>query len=1086
MGDPNTPFEVLAQYPYSSEHEDDLNFEKGTTITVRSVEDAEWYFGDYRDPQGNLKEGLFPKAFVAVTERPKGGDELPQPHATSDLEKPADSATIADDGGDEAPQTSVDTDLEKTEKPGADTGASVVQDEQLDFASSVEKEEATHSNMSHAMPPTSNPDLSVFSKPQVVEPVQPESSQPPSSTIAKSSENEPILAEQPKMSLKERIALLQEQQKINQEKEQERQQKLLEKEKRHEHHEAAIVQDSIEPTPESEIARDEDDVPQEGSGFSPEFENSHPKPPALESHSDEENDDEGLQNRDEDGAGQSEKDENNVEDEEEARRAALRERMAKLAGAGRMGMPMSFNPFGMPAQPTRASTILSKKAEHREADKTSEADLPRAVPVLPFADPAALQKAQKPLPTDNDNSAENKASKSVSSSREDKNLSGEEVSKPTHEYAKLVKPNASNVPLDTPGMLADAEDEAGQVESNYFGKGPEQTPILSDEPEARFAETEDIPLQREPTIEVDKPHSINGSISDSTGYESSVDETAATLNNSKHVPPLSKQTLENAAFAAGSPGDLQLKDHMNHDSVDSSQSTGDIEVQQSQSSDEDGALASSHVQPKQTDRHSVDESRIPPIPNITKAPMSHAPPIPDSKPAPPPASVPPIPSKKQTPVMPPVPPLPTPPPVPTSVSGQEKPNEFTTTSSQGENIESQPSNDQLKDKQPVEPVSMPHLAAPKVPPPPPQPQIATDNLKSLGMGPKSPPPPPPPSVSNQGFSESFKHEAHGASRRAMGERGPPPIPTTSKGPASTHPSPGSPLPKDSSQAQPVRRRTSINDRASQAPVNAPQDRQMERTQTFEVNDERHRPTIKFDHTNEWWLEKTIPAGLISDNRLKYIWEVDETMLTKRCNQHWLMRDFYILFEDYTQLHATVVYNPSKAHETIKFWQEFLPSPSSAHKLNEFASKIGYKIFEMASQSLNQPSQDFVFEIIKKMPESVLPPIASRTYGVPLLTYSPDGAFAEEALKSVRPGDILVVRRGKFHSHGKLLPKTTHELGMDTTPYAAVITEYDFSKNKFRVIEEQHGKTRQASYRLHDMKSGKLKVFRAVERSFVGW
>ncbi|CEP62703.1 Bbc1p LALA0_S06e01772g [Lachancea lanzarotensis] len=1102
MDDPKTPFEVEAQYPYTSEHEDDLNFEKGTKITVRSVEDEEWYFGDYQDPQGSFKEGLFPKAFVAVIESAKNVADASQANATSDLEKPTDSAATAEANDDKIPQSMTNlAKLESPEKPSVVAGVNIAQDEPVDASSPVAKEPA--------IPTTFKPDLSNLTEFQASEPVQEKHKLSSSSPVVKSSDVESGVVEQPKMSLKERIALLQEQQRINQEMEQERQQKVAEKQRKHEHHEAAIVQDSIEPTPESELPRDEDEGPQ-GSisrkitepeishapipipGSNPEVENLDIKPTVPGLQSDEQNDDETSQNDNGDVSDHSEEDEGNAEDDEEARRAALRERMAKLSGAGRMGMPMSFNPFGMPAQaqPSRASTNVAKKIEHKETGGNLGADLPRAIPVFPSADPAALQQAQKTSPTENEPSDGKEPIESESFPQEDKSRQGGKVHKPSHEYSKLVKANTSNVPLDTPGMLADAEDEAGQVESNYFEKEPEQAPNFSDGLEAHSTKREHLSLQHEPTVAVDRPDSRNETISDSTGYESSADETTAALNKSKNVPTLSKQTIEQAALGVGSPEDLLPNDHLSDESVDHRQLSTNVEDQKPQSSDGAGGLTAHH---EKLTGDSVNKTSIPPVPDTTRAPKSKAPPIPVSKPAPPPPpSVPPIPSIKPTSAMPPVPPLPTAPPIPSSIAGQKNMNlsvpqtlNQTLDEAGEESSETRPSSSHVKDVQAEDPILTSYHTAPKLPPPPPQPKLVTDNLQDISFGPKSPPPPPPP-VSNHGLSAAIGHEDHAANRRVSGEKGPPPIPTTSPSSNSTHPSPGSPLAKDVSHAQAIRRKTSLSEPASQAPNYTPQDRQVKRTQTFEVNDERYRPTINFNHKDEWWLKKTIPAGLVSDNRLKYIWEVDETVLTKRRNQQWVTRDFWILFEDYTQLHATVVFEASNAHHTVKFWQEFLPSPSSDHKFDEYASKIGYKIFEMANQSINRTSQDFVFHLIEGMPETVLPPIASRTYGVPLLTYSPDGNFVEEELKSVRPGDILVVRKGKFQSHGKLLPKTTHELGMDAVPYAAVITEYDFSKNKFRVIEEQHGKTRQASYRLPDMKSGKLKVFRAVDRSYVGW
>lgn len=58
------PFKVVAQFPYKSDYEDDLNFEKDQEIIVTSVEDAEWYFGEYQDSNGDVIEGIFRKVLL--------------------------------------------------------------------------------------------------------------------------------------------------------------------------------------------------------------------------------------------------------------------------------------------------------------------------------------------------------------------------------------------------------------------------------------------------------------------------------------------------------------------------------------------------------------------------------------------------------------------------------------------------------------------------------------------------------------------------------------------------------------------------------------------------------------------------------------------------------------------------------------------------------------------------------------------------------------------------------------------------------------------------------------------------------------
>ncbi|GME42711.1 hypothetical protein GTA08_BOTSDO14179 [Neofusicoccum parvum] len=81
---PTPPFKVKALYEYNSGHEDDLPFPEGAVITVTAEEDADWYVGEYSDPNGSKKEGLFPKNFVeryepAPPPRPNRASRPPPP-----------------------------------------------------------------------------------------------------------------------------------------------------------------------------------------------------------------------------------------------------------------------------------------------------------------------------------------------------------------------------------------------------------------------------------------------------------------------------------------------------------------------------------------------------------------------------------------------------------------------------------------------------------------------------------------------------------------------------------------------------------------------------------------------------------------------------------------------------------------------------------------------------------------------------------------------------------------------------------------------------------------------------------------------
>lgn len=86
------PFKVKAVYEYKSEEPDDLNFENGQIITVIEEDDADWYTGEYQDASGQRREGIFPRNFVekyepAIPSRPVR-NRAPPPAETKAQEAP--------------------------------------------------------------------------------------------------------------------------------------------------------------------------------------------------------------------------------------------------------------------------------------------------------------------------------------------------------------------------------------------------------------------------------------------------------------------------------------------------------------------------------------------------------------------------------------------------------------------------------------------------------------------------------------------------------------------------------------------------------------------------------------------------------------------------------------------------------------------------------------------------------------------------------------------------------------------------------------------------------------------------------------
>lgn len=1086
MSEQETPFKVLACFPYQSDYEDDLQFEKGCVITVQNVEDEEWYFGEYIDSQGIKREGIFPKSFVQnITADLNSADST---EAGEDNQKtvksiptPPESPLKVDEKVEETiPKSDEDLQespaLSKTEELVEDAPASPSDLKtklgifDKDFSdppplpTNVPKEQTFIKKTFLADPPSfyTPPPISDAEKP--VEGEEQESKPIKTSSFSNAVENDYEKEEevQPKMSLKERIAMLQEQQRLQKQQEEELLSKKREKKKK-QHHEAEIIEPSqdsdfelVEEIPAS-VQQDhtEHEAKKEKAGAD-DHEDLGDEEPIVQTTPESEE----SQVKEEDGNEQEieeqevaeEESDEETEDDEETRRAALRERMAKLAGAGRFGMPGSFNPFGAP--PTMSSTTETKKKPKKKTEETEPQDaIPMAIPVMPFANPEALplfnRKVTEELNEEraNETNSHNSDEKAPTSQEQPKDEGDDTVQphkKKDHEYYKLL---ALKPPIDTPGNEAD-EEEAGDESENYLEKDAEELPpaVNSDL---------ELPVEaKNSQVMVEKAGSKAG-LSDSTGYESSDEHTDSGVKTVTRAPlpsappiPAVPEAVE--TFTESSQSTLAKESEgTTVTSMSPIASVLTHSLEEDSESDEDFVDTSEVF--SESEKPEVLPEKDHTIPhNILKssqtAPSFEAP----SVPPPPPTSL----KRSSTETIAQVPPIPRAPPRFHKVDEEE---EVVPSHPRPKQVPPPPPHAGAPHVQP--PVDLPPVPsappAPSAPPVPPVPPVPTTKVV---------PPPPPPSLATPSTPQT-----HSSVSKAFPLPPPPPVPPH-------QPDHGAEVPAVTSPIE-----TSPKNAPLPPPVKVAR-----RSSTKESMESTHQPTINFVPADGWWLNKNIPQGLVTNTRLKYLWESDDHLITKRLGENIIVRDFYILFEDLTQLHATVTFDEAKPKETVQFSQRFILSKFNLGPLDAYASEIGYKIFQKATSLIGSAVHNFVPNLLSEPGVRIVPPIASRTFGVPVITFTPDERINDEAMNVVRPGDILVIRKGKIQTHNKLRQKVIHEVGMDAIPFSCVITEYDFSKNKFRVIEEHGGKVRQSSYKPSDMKSGKLKVFRVVGRDYIRW
>jgi hypothetical protein len=126
---------------------------------------------------------------------------------------------------------------------------------------------------------------------------------------------------------------------------------------------------------------------------------------------------------------------------------------------------------------------------------------------------------------------------------------------------------------------------------------------------------------------------------------------------------------------------------------------------------------------------------------------------------------------------------------------------------------------------------------------------------------------------------------------------------------------------------------------------------------------------------------------------------------------------------------------------------------------------------------------FIAEIFSQL-DNCLPSAGVRSHGA--VVYSNLGNSSTKQFDEIRPGDIVAFRNAVFQAHGGLRGKVTTEVGKPD--HAAVVQEWNGSKKKLKVLEQgrESKKVYHTSYKIGDLKSGEVHVFRPMSRSWVDW
>ncbi|KAF8464065.1 hypothetical protein BDZ91DRAFT_264218 [Kalaharituber pfeilii] len=448
-----------------------------------------------------------------------------------------------------------------------------------------------------------------------------------------------------------------------------------------------------------------------------------------------------------------------------------------------------------------------------------------------------------------------------------------------------------------------------------------------------------------------------------------------------------------------------------------------------------------HHSTRSTDEGEDDDTPLP-SPTLTSSPQ-----MPRAAPPAPPSA--PLKSKRQSLDM----PRGVPPPPPTV-----PPREIPQYEEEAEEEEEQ------EEEEEEQPVHAPRQHAPPPPPPGPPPPFHQVPLAPSRHAPLPPPPPP---------------------------TGPPPLPTHAL--PSMHPPPPPAPPSDYTPETLPRRsfgsgtRPSMDvGRQTSTSSGAPR-RSMEQNRPLTSDCVAH--DVDLNEHSQWWKYPARVPPVFENRPRDLIFEIEESTTTSRNGRVTITREIFVLFHDYSQTIVTVQFDrddPSNAELEQK--HEPPPSHLRQDQLEDYHGKYGANIYDGAVTRQNTVVGDgdaytFLRELFALVPNA-LKPVGNR-YGA--LVYANLANASVQQYDEIRPGDIITFRNAKFQGHkGGLHQKYSMEVGKPE--HVGVVLDWDGTKKKLRAFEQgrEKGKVKVESFKVGDLRSGEVKVWRVVGREWVGW
>lgn len=260
----------------------------------------------------------------------------------------------------------------------------------------------------------------------------------------------------------------------------------------------------------------------------------------------------------------------------------------------------------------------------------------------------------------------------------------------------------------------------------------------------------------------------------------------------------------------------------------------------------------------------------------------------------------------------------------------------------------------------------------------------------------------------------------------------------------------------------------------------------------------HRPSIESGFiandvdlaVQSGWWQQSNQLPQVFQGRKDLFFESTESTSTDGGSKTIITRDISVLFQDYSQTILSVAYDPHNLSD-VEIEQRHEPPPRQLRQdqMEEYHERFGRPLSEAVNAKKDTIVGDgsphaLILELLRPMRDALLP-IGTRAFGS--LVYANMANASTLQNDMIRPGDIISIRNAKFQGkHGAMHAKYSTEVGKPD--HVAIVAEWDGTKKKLRAWEQgrENKKVKVESYKLDDLRSGEVKIWRVMPRSWVGW